>query len=206
MLRPSKHGARFFNGRLGRRFIRWGGSQVVCAAFAVVLNSCVFHQGYPQGWGVRSAGCPEINGVYWDAGERWGKRVPFPFEGTDVAMRSLSALLRGEGEPGHAFAVSVDQPDDRTLLAGVWGDAEGASPHAVHYRCTSRGLRVKLGPRWVVQGLSAVRAHGRLYITKDAEGNLIGNIRYQAYGFIFIVPIIAAGDAWYRFKPVEAAP
>ncbi len=181
------------------------GARVVCATFAVLLNGCVFHQPYPKAWGVRSAGCPEIAGVYWDAGERWGERVPFPFHGTDVTMRSLSALLRGEGEPGHPFVVRLDRPDERTLRVAASG-AQDTSPHTLPYRCTSRGLRVTLGPRWIIQGLSAVRTHGRLYLTKDADGNLIGNIRYQAYGVIFIVPMVAAGDVWYRFKAVETAP
>ncbi len=54
--------------------------------------------------------------------------------------------------------------------------------------------------QWLLQGVAAVRTWGALYLTKDTDGNLIGNLQYQTYGVILIVPIAGGGNPWYRFK------
>jgi hypothetical protein len=172
---------------------------------ALSLTACVFHQSYPSSWTPRSEGCEDVAGIYSDAGERWARSVPFPFTGTVVATRSLSGLLLGAGEYGKPFRVQLTQRDRHTLELRLWVDDNVGSQYSLQYRCTPQGVEVRLPARWVTQGLAVVRTWGPLYLTKDTDGDLIAKAEYHAYGAILILPIVAKGDNWYRFKHIAVS-
>ncbi len=167
---------------------------------AVSLSGCVFHQGYPASWGPQTAGCPNISGVYLDAGERWGASVPFPFRAPTVETRSLSGLLSGAGEYGKPFKVELIQQEGGQLRVRLHVDDTTGSQYRVTYHCTAEAVEVQFPPRWVRQSLGVVRASGSLDFTTTADGDLIGNLDYRTYGTVLFLPIIARGNAWYRFK------
>lgn len=169
-------------------------------ASALSLSACVFHQGYPASWGPRAEGCPNVSGLYLDAGERWGASVPFPFREPTVTTRSLSGLLSGAGEYGKPFKVELIQREGGQLHVRLHVDDHTGSQYRVTYRCTAEAVEVELPPRWVRQSLGIVRASGSLHLTTAAEGDLIGNLDYRTYGMVLFLPIIASGNAWYRFK------
>ena len=174
----------------------------VTLASALALSACVFRQGYPVSWGTLAEGCPDISGVYWDAGERWGASLPVPFRAPTIVTRSLSALLSGAGEYGKPFKVELTQRETGELRVQLWVDDTTGSQYGVTYRCTPQALEVQLPPRWVRASLGLVRASGSLYLTTGVGGDLIGNLNYHTYGTLLFVPIIASGNTWYRFKRV----
>ncbi len=185
--------------------IRCGRSAGVCLACALILSACVFHQRYPPSWPHPVRDC-DIAGVYADAGERWAESVPFPFGATVVSTRSLSALLRGTGESGKPFNVELQRHDERTLDVGIRVDGGADTHFNVQYGCTSDGIELQLPPRWLRTGLSIVRTWGRLQLTKDTGGDLIGSLQYDTYGLVFIVPILGRGNTWYRFPRTDRLP
>jgi hypothetical protein len=172
----------------------------VLLAFTLSLPACVFHQTYPSAWAPRVASCEDISGIYSDAGERWAQRTPYPVTETVVATRSLSALLLGTGGHGKTFRVQLAQRGAHTLDFRIWVDDSVGAQYSTECRCTPQGVEVTMPAQWMMQGLAAVRTWGTLYLTKDTDGNLIGNLQYRTYGIILIVPIVSAGNPWYRFR------
>ncbi len=172
----------------------------VVLASALSLPACVFHQPYPSAWAPRGAGCQDISGIYLDAGERRAQSVPYPVTGTVVATRSLSALLLGTGGHGMPFRVQLTARGEHALDFRIWVDDSVGAQSSVECRCTPEGVEVKMPTQWMMQGLAVVRTWGALYLTKDPEGNLIGNLKYKTYGIILVVPIVGTGNPWYRFR------
>jgi len=177
---------------------------VLASAFS--LSACVFYQSYPSSWVARGEGCSDISGVYSDAGERSARGLPFPFSGTVIVTRSLSGLLSGRGEYGKPFNVELTQQEGDKLRVRLWVDDTVGSQYRVGYRCTPSGIELRLPARWMTQGLGVVRASGSLYLATGANGDLIGNLKYRTFGVALIVPIIASGNAWYRFTRAEVPP
>jgi len=175
-------------------------------ACGLTLSACVFHQPYPSPWVARGEGCPDISGLYFDTGDRWARSLPFPFVGMGVRITSLSGLLSGTGEQGKPFNVELTQQDGDTIRVRLYVDDIVGAQYRVGYRCTPQGVEVQLPPRWVAQGLGVLRASAAVYFSTDADGNLIGNLKYHAHGVVLIIPIVGRGNAWYRFLRAEAGP
>jgi hypothetical protein len=103
--------------------------------------------------------------------------------------------------------VELTQQEGDKLRVRLWVDDTVGSQFRVGYRCTPSGIEVRLPARWMTtQGLGVVRASGSLYLATSADGDLIGNVKYRTFGVAFIVPIIAGGNAWYRFTRAELPP
>jgi len=125
-----------------------------------------------------------------------------------TTTRSLSGLLAGTpSEYVKPFKVELIQDAGGELRARLLvDDATVGAQYRVSGRCSPSGVEVQLPPRWITQGLGVVRAWASLHFAVNSDGDLIGNLVYRAYGVILIVPVIATGNAWYRFTRDEPLP
>ena len=190
------------NGRLRGRLL-------VVSASILAAVSCATTDPYPKDWPAVSAEQRDCSALVGSYNNGYSKSSP-----DAMAMKGgLIVLLIGPAEKGESSAekvvgrVTIEHPSpDRLVVKGFSRDEllRRGERRVSRSACSGKGLAIngKFSGTNAENVLGFISASG--YLSRAANGDLVGRIRSTFTGIALLVPISSSTTSWYRFKRIES--